>query len=315
MPRRQGAGWLYQLRGRPRWLLKAGGRSESRGCWGQSPTTLRESEVILWQALRHCASRGILPPGRCQAGLAGGAISVPWRVLDRAERPVAVQPRADRVVEHRVKRRMVRAYPGTDGRMPSARLRMVRASVARRVDIDAADDLAGGGAEHGVGESAACGEVLCVAFEVAQVFRQAHLVRPAGPGKSRRRPDVADAGRPCGVVSGVVLGPERFQPELPGRKPVRDREVHRDEHLITHQAMLAVRPPYPPDPAPAGLLPRWPAQATAPYRQFWKTLTAPSPKWKRTSTRSSRSFAPKPLGSCAPAGPPGSSSGARASSS
>lgn len=33
-------------------------------------------------------------------------------------------------------------------------------------------------------------------------------------------------------------------------------------------------------------------------------------EWKRTSTRSSRSFAPKPPGSCAPAGPPGSSSGA-----
>jgi hypothetical protein len=49
-----------------------------------------------------------------------------------------------------------------------------------------------------------------IAFEIAQVFRQAHQVRPAGPGKSWRRPDVADAGRPCGVVSGIVLGPERF---------------------------------------------------------------------------------------------------------
>ena len=33
-------------------------------------------------------------------------------------------------------------------------------------------------------------------------------------------------------------------------------------------------------------------------------------RMERTSTRSSRSFAPKPPGSCAPAGPPGSSSGA-----
>jgi hypothetical protein len=214
-------------------------------------TTLRESEVVLWQALRHCASREFSRQGGSNSALAGGARSVPWRVLDRAERPVAVQPGADRVVEHRVKRRMVRAYPGTDGRMPSARLRMVRALAARRVDIDAADDLAGGGAEHGVGESAACDEVLCVAFEVAQVFRQAHLVRPAGLGKSWCRPDVADAGRPCGVVSGVVLGPERFQPELPGRKPARDREVRRDEQLIAHQTMLAVWPPHPPDPGPS----------------------------------------------------------------
>ena len=61
-----------------------------------------------------------------------------------------------------------------------------------------------------------------------------------------------------GEVSGVVLGPERFQPELPGRKPVRDGEVRRDEQLITHQAMLAVGPSHLPDPAPARLLPRWP---------------------------------------------------------
>jgi hypothetical protein len=31
------AGWRYQLPGRARWLLKAGGRSESRGNLGQSP--------------------------------------------------------------------------------------------------------------------------------------------------------------------------------------------------------------------------------------------------------------------------------------
>ena len=27
-------------------------------------TTLREFMVVLWQPLRHCADRGILPPGR-----------------------------------------------------------------------------------------------------------------------------------------------------------------------------------------------------------------------------------------------------------
>src|SRR5260370_20184865 len=43
--------------------------------------------------------------------------SDPWRVLDRAKRPVAFQPCADRVVEHRVDLRTVRAYPGTDGRI------------------------------------------------------------------------------------------------------------------------------------------------------------------------------------------------------
>src|SRR5260370_30067492 len=129
-----------------------------------------------------------------------------------------------------------------------------RAVAARRVDVHAADDFAGAGAEHGVGEPAAIGEVLRVAFEVAQIVRQAHLVWPARPGESRRRLDVADAGRPCRIVRGVVLGPERFQPEFLSREPTRDRELHRNEELITHQAMLAGRPSPPTPPGP-----RWPA--------------------------------------------------------
>jgi hypothetical protein len=50
---------------------------------------------------------------------------------------------------------------------------------------------------------------------------------------------MVDAGRPGGVICGVVLRPERLQPELPSSKPARDREIGRDERLITHQAMLA----------------------------------------------------------------------------
>jgi nucleotide-binding universal stress UspA family protein len=38
------------------------------------------------------------------------------------------------------------------------------------------------------------------------------------------------------------------------------------------------------------------------------------PEVEKTSTRSGRTFAPKPPGRCAPAGPPGSSNAARASS-
>jgi hypothetical protein len=107
--------------------------------------------------------------------------------------------------------------------------------------VDAADDLAGGGAEHGVGEPASPREVLRVALEVAQVLRQAHLVRPGGSGESRGRLDVADAGRPCGVVRSVVLRPERLQPQFPGREPAGNGEIGRDEQLITHQVMLAAR--------------------------------------------------------------------------
>src|SRR3984893_10689068 len=203
----------------------------------------------------------------------GGTRSDPWRVLDRVERPVSLEPCADRVVKHWVERRTVRAHPGTDGRMLFTRTGAVRAFAARRVDVHTADDFAGAGAEHGVGEPAALGEVLRVAFEVAQIFRQAHLVRTARPGESRRRLDVADAGRPCGIVCGVVLRPERFQPEFLSREPTGDREIHRNEELITHQAMLAGRPSHPPRPAAAKLPPRWPAHGTAPSGQPRSLLT------------------------------------------
>src|ERR1700683_3826320 len=174
--------------------------------------------------------------------MGGGTRSGPWRVLDRAERPVAFQPFPDPVVEHWVELRTVRAHPGTDGRVLLTRARAALAFAARRVDVQAADHVAGAGAEHGVGEPAALGEVLRVAFEVAQVFRQAHLVWPARPGESRRCPDVADAGRPCRIVRRVVLGPERFQPEFLGCEPFRYREIRRNKQLITHKAMLAARP-------------------------------------------------------------------------
>src|SRR4249920_90513 len=178
----------------------------------------------------------------------GGTRSDPRRVLDRAERPVAFQPCADRAVKHWVELRTVRAYPGTNSRIMFTCAGAALAFAARRVDIHAADDLAAAGAEHGVGEPAALGEVLRVALEVAQVFRQAHLVWPARPGESRRRLDVADAGRPCRIVRGVVLRPERFQPELLSREPTRYREIHRNEELITHQgdvSRTAIAPPRP----------------------------------------------------------------------
>src|ERR1035441_9144715 len=126
----------------------------------------------------------------------GRTRSEPWRVLERVERPVAFQPCADRVVKHWVELRTVSAHPGTDGRIMFTCAGAALAFAARRVDVHAADDFAGAGAEHCVGEPAALGEVLRVAFEVTQIFGQAHLVWPARPGESRRRLDVADAGRP-----------------------------------------------------------------------------------------------------------------------
>src|SRR5580700_3281638 len=202
--------------------------------------------------------------------MGGGTRSDPWRVLDRAERPVSFQPSADRVVQHWVELPTVRAHPGTDGCGLFTGAGAALTFAARRVDVHAADDFAGAAAEHGVGEPATLGEVPRVAFEIAQIFRQAHLVRPARPGESRRRLDVADAGGPCRVVCGVVLGAERFQPEFLGREPFRYREIHRDEQLITHQAMLAGRPPH--HPAPPRHLPRG-GHGTAPSGQPRSLLT------------------------------------------
>src|SRR5712691_3817826 len=126
-----------------------------------------------------------------------------------------------------------------------------RLLAAGRVDVHAADDVAGVGAEHGVGEPAAPGEVPCVPFQVAEVVIQGHLARPAAPAETRCRPDVADAGRPGGVIGLVVLRAERGQPEFLGRQPVRDREAFRDEQFIAHPAMVT--------PAAAGILPADPA--------------------------------------------------------
>src|SRR6185437_2680070 len=148
-----------------------------------------------------------------------------------------------------VERGAVGAHPGPDGRAPARGA--VRLLAAGRVDVHAADDVAGTGAEHGVGEPAAAGEVPCVPLQVAEVVIQGHLARPAALAESRWRPDVAEAGRPGGVIGLVVLRAERGQPEFPGRQPVRDREAFRDEKFITHPAMVT--------PAGAGARPADPA--------------------------------------------------------
>src|SRR6185437_8289792 len=164
--------------------------------------------------------------------------SGPRSVLDRVEWPGAFQPCQHRVVQDRVERGAVGAHPGSDRRVRWALGAAARPLAVGRVDVNAADDVAGVGAEHGVGEPAARGEVLCVLLQVALVVIQGHLVRPAAPAEARRRPDVVDAGRPGGVIGLVVLRPERGQPELRGYEPVRYREVFRDEQLLAHQAMI-----------------------------------------------------------------------------
>src|SRR5258707_15799668 len=100
----------------------------------------------------------------------GGTRSDPWRVPDRVERPVAFQPCADRVVKHWVELRTVRAHPGTDGYVMFTPAGAALAFAARRGHVHAAHDFAGGGAEHGVGEPPALGEVPRGGVGGAQIF-------------------------------------------------------------------------------------------------------------------------------------------------
>src|SRR5258708_16748297 len=100
----------------------------------------------------------------------GGTRSDPWRVPDRVERPVAFQPCADRVVKHWVELGTVRAHPGTDGRIMFTRAGAALAFAARRVDVHSADDFAGAGTEHRVGEPSALGPLLPLALSAVHIF-------------------------------------------------------------------------------------------------------------------------------------------------
>jgi hypothetical protein len=148
--------------------------------------------------------------------------SGPSGVLERIEGPVAFQPGQDRVIHGIVEFGSVGTHSRADGRPPPAR------AALGRIDVDAADDT-GACLEHGIGETAALGEVLRVPFQVAQILLQGHLLRPALVGKSGRRPDVVDAGHPGGIIRLVVLWPERLQPESVSAQPLRHREIVRHE--------------------------------------------------------------------------------------
>src|SRR5262249_1221420 len=109
---------------------------------------------------------------------------------------------------------------------------------AGRVDVNTADDVAGGDAEHGVGEPAALGEIPGVPLQVAQIVSEGHLVWPAALAEPRRRADVINAGRPGSVIGLVVLRAERGQPEVPRYEPLRYHKAFRNEQPIAHPAIL-----------------------------------------------------------------------------
>ena len=107
-----------------------------------------------------------------------------------------------------------------------------------RVDVNAADDVPGGDAEHGVGEPAALSEISGVPLQVAQIVSEGHLAWPVALAEPRRRADVINAGRPGSVIGLIVLRTERGQPEVPCYERIGYHEVFRNEHLIAHPAML-----------------------------------------------------------------------------
>src|SRR5580704_12279782 len=76
-------------------------------------------------------------PGSECGGHPAGAVSGPGSVLDRIKWPVAFHPREDGVVQDRVERGAVRAYPGSNGRVPVLGA-AARLMAAGRVDVHAA---------------------------------------------------------------------------------------------------------------------------------------------------------------------------------
>ena len=149
-----------------------------------------------------------------------------WRARVRSAERTRSNQMASRVPPTRGPRcggpgraRRGRRVPRMHASVPPALGAAARLMAAGRVDVHAADDVPGAGAEHGVGEPAALGEVLCVPLQVAETVTQGHLARPAAIREPRHRPDVVNAGRPGGVIGLVVLRPERGQPEFPGYEP------------------------------------------------------------------------------------------------
>src|SRR5712691_9164002 len=63
----------------------------------------------------------------------------PGRVVEGRERPVALQPRADGVVEDRIQVRAVGADPGADVGMPLTQKAAVGPLDSLRIDVDTAD--------------------------------------------------------------------------------------------------------------------------------------------------------------------------------
>lgn len=87
----------------------------------------------------------------------------PRGVLDRVERPVAFQPGEDCVVKDRVERGAVGPHPGPDGRPPPPGA--VRLLAAGRVDVHAADDVAGADVNSAVLEAQPA--VVLTQFEIS----------------------------------------------------------------------------------------------------------------------------------------------------
>src|SRR3990172_224886 len=135
---------------------------------------------------------------------------------DGSERPIALEPSHHGLVKRLVEMRVREAHPRSHGHAACPR--------CVRIDVDAADDVVGLRTEDGVRERGSGVELRAVPFEIREVLRGRHRVRPPSPGEAWSGTNVVDARRPGCVVALVVLRPERLEDERLGLEPGGDLE-------------------------------------------------------------------------------------------
>jgi hypothetical protein len=134
----------------------------------------------------------------------------PAAAVDSLPRPVGLEPACDGIGEGSVEFRSVHPNPGLDSDVPLRPRGWVQ--------VNAADDIIITGIENGERETGAAAEVVRVIAKIGEVRLkcQAAERRPVVVGKAGSGAYVFDARHPGSVVGLIVLGSQRFEPELVG---------------------------------------------------------------------------------------------------
>jgi hypothetical protein len=148
-------------------------------------------------AIHSAHARGCL----CQCLSGSGSRSV----LDRIKWPVAFHPREDRVVEDRVERGVVGAYPGLDGRAASALGATARLMAADWVYVHAANYIPGAGADGPDHSRRRAPDRLRGGANLRRRAHRPRTERVAGTVARRRLPSGPPSPAHPSVISGLIF--------------------------------------------------------------------------------------------------------------